>query len=530
MERDGRTPNSYNLVVSIVIAGWIAGCNFGDPLAWTESGPVRGTTANGAQQFLGISYAAPPVGDLRWKAPARVPRWRGVRDAKTLPNACAQLASTNGPGSSAEDCLYLSLYRPASFHAHFERRLPVLIWIHGGGFLNGSGSQQDASEMAATTDTIVVMINYRLSVFGFLAFPSLSAEAPDGSSGNLGLLDQQAAMAWVQRNVTAFGGDPHNVTIAGESAGGGSVCFHLASPTAAGLFDRAIIQSGAFDLTLLHQSAGGPCGTTTLSESEQMGRSFAASVGCNDAATEAACMRSKSAEQLLAASASFTAEVNASGAVLPVPVLAAIESRTWNQVPVILGSNHDELQPAAALTPGLGYPLNPFLYSIAINLLFGADAPQVLAEYPATNYTDPAFALGALLTDNAFACPTDKLRRLLSTVTPTYGYEFDDPNAPPGVQSGMPSGAYHSADVQYLFDYTPSHGVLSPDQKALSLEMIRYWAAFADGGRPEVHGAPIWPRFDERSGRVLSLRPDGSTPIDDFAEFHHCSFWSSLHP
>jgi len=499
-------------------------------VAWTESGLVRGTTANGAEQFLGVPYAAPPIDDLRWRAPARVPRWRGIRDAKTLPNACAQLPSTNGPGSTAEDCLYLSLYRPASFHAFWKRRLPVLIWIHGGSLLNGSGSQQDASEMAVSTDTIVVMINYRLNVFGFLALPSLSAEAPDGSSGNLGLLDQQASMAWVQRNIAAFGGDPRNVTIAGESAGGGSVCFHLASPTAKGLFDRAVIQSGAFDLTLLHQGVGGPCGTITLAQAEQAGRSFAASVGCSDSATEAACMRSKSAEELLAASASFTAEVNTSGAALPVPVLAAIQSGTWNQVPVILGSNHDELQPTAALTPGLGYPLDPLIYSIAVDVLFGGDAPQVLAEYPAANYADPAFALGALLTDNAFACPTDKLRHLLSTLTPTYGYEFDDPNAPPGVQSGMPSGAYHSADVQYLFDYTPSHGVLSPDQKALSLEMIRYWAAFADQGRPEVQAAPIWPRFDELSHGVLSLRPVASTAIDDFADFHHCDFWNSLHP
>jgi para-nitrobenzyl esterase len=514
-------------LLGLLLAGGVAGCKLDEPVVWTEAGLVRGITANGAQEFLGIPYAAPPVGDLRWKPATPVTRWRRIRDAQTLPPACPQLASTNGPESTAEDCLYLSVYRPARFHEFFERRLPVLIWIHGGGFLNGSSSQQDASEMASVTHTVVVMINYRLNVFGFLALPSLSAEAPDDSSGNLGLLDQQAAMRWVQRNIAAFGGDPQNVTIAGESAGGGSVCFHLASPTAAGLFDRAVIQSGAFDLTLLGERAGGPCGATTLADAEQKGRAFAASVGCSDSATEAVCMRSKSAEELLNASSSFTAEVNASGAVLPVPVLDAIQSGRWNRVPVILGSNHDELQPTAALT-GLGYPLDPGVYEIAVDVLFGAYAPQVLAEYPATNYSDPAFALGALLTDTAFACPTDKLRALLSTLTPTYGYEFDDPNAPPGVQSGMPSGAYHSADVQYLFAYTPSHGVLSPDQKALSLQMIRYWAAFADQGRPEVPRAPHWPRFDTQSHRILSFQPNGSIPIEDFAQFHHCSFWSAL--
>ena len=525
MLRIGRA--TLHPLASLLLFVGVAGCNLDDPVVWTESGLVRGMRANSAQEFLGIPYAAPPVGGLRWQPAMPVTPWKGVRDAQTLPPACAQLASTNGPESIAEDCLYLSVYRPARFHRFFEGRLPVLIWIHGGGFLNGSGSQQDASQMASVTQTIVVMINYRLNVFGFLALPSLGAEAPDGSSGNLGLLDQQAAMRWVRRNIAAFGGDPDDVTIAGESAGGGSVCFHLASPTAAGLFGRAVIQSGAFDLTLLNQSAGGPCGTTTLAAAEQSGRAFAASVGCGDSATEAACMRSKSAEELLAASTSFTAEVNASGAVLPVPVLEAIQSDHWNRVPVILGSNHDELQPTAALT-GLGYPLNPALYEIAVNVLFGAYAPSVLAEYPATNYADPAFALGALLTDTAFACPTDKLRGLLSTLTPTYGYEFDDPNAPPGVQSGMPSGAYHSADVQYLFAYTPSHGALSPDQQALSLEMIRYWGAFADQGRPEVPGAPRWPRFETESHRILSLRPSGSVPIEDFAQFHHCSFWSTL--
>ena len=503
----------------------------GAPLVSIESGEIRGIDAGRAQQFLGIPYAAPPVGELRWKPPAPVTPWPDVRDATTLPVACAQLPSTNGPGSDAEDCLYVSVYRPANARA--ASRLPVLLWIHGGGAVNGSGSQQDATVLAGDTGTVVVVINYRLTVFGFLALPALTAEAADHSSGNLGLLDQQAAMLWVQRNITAFGGNPESVTIAGESAGGAAVCYHLASPTATGLFHRAVIQSGAFVVpagaaALLGGGSSEPCGAATLVQAEQAGTKFATAAGCTDPDTAATCLRSKSAAELLAVSSTFAAGINISGTVLPEKVLPAIQAGRWNRVPVIIGTTHDELQVAATAVPG-GFPLSPAVYPTAVSFVFGSrKTPQILAEYPAGNYADPGYAFGALLTDAALACPTDAVRRMLSSLTDTYGFEFDDPNAPPGVQNGMPSGAYHSSEVHYLFDYTPFQGPTTPAQDVLARQMQRYWGAFAAHGSPQSNGDPAWPRFDPQNPQVMSLRPGGSVLIDDFAEFHHCSFWSTF--
>ena len=496
------------------------------PLVPTRSGWVEGERRDGAELFLGIPFAAPPVGDLRWRPPVPAPRWHGVRDATALPPACAQLASTNGPGSAEEDCLTLSVYRPVRRGFAALRPLPVLVWIHGGSALNGSGNQFDAAELAAKTGTIVVTLNYRLGVFGFLALPGLTAESSDGSSGNLGLLDQQAALRWVRRNARAFGGNPFDVTIAGQSAGGHSVCVHLASPTAAGLFQRAVIHSGAFDVTA---GGGAPCDTAPLAEVEVAGTEFADGAGCSDAATQVECLRAQSAEALLAASTAFTARPPTGGALLPEPVLPAIAAGRWNRVPVLLGSTHDELQPAAALA-GLGFPMPAFLYPIAVFFVFGADASAVLAEYPAAAYPDPAFAFGALLTDGGVACPTHTLRTFLAQHTRTYGFEFDDPNAPPGVQAGMPSGAYHTADVQYLFTYSPPQGAFTPEQEALSNQMMRWWAAFAKRGAPLERGEPFWPRFDAASEQVMSLRPGGSALIDDFAADHHCDFWETLAP
>jgi para-nitrobenzyl esterase len=533
MQGDAARIPIFAVTLGLLLAA--AGCGEqqverGAPLVRTESGMIRGIDAERAQQFLGIPYAAPPVGALRWKPPTPVAPWPDIRDATTLPVACAQLPSTNGPGSDAEDCLYLSVYRPANTTA--SSRLPVLLWIHGGGAVNGSGNQFDASTLA-DTGTVVVTINYRLNLFGFLALPALTAEAADHSSGNLGLVDQQAAMVWVQHNIAAFGGNPGNVTIAGESSGGGSVCFHLASPTAADLFQRAVIQSGAFVVpagvsAFLGGGSSVPCGAATLADAEKAGSAFATSVGCQDPGSAAACMRSKSAADLLAASSSFSAGINVSGAVFPEAVLAAIQAGRWNRVPVIIGTTHDELQIAATAVPG-GFPVSPAIYPVAVSFIFGAaKTPKILAEYPASNYSDPGFAFGALLTDAALACPTDTVRTLLAGLTDTYGYEFDDPDAPPGVQNGAPSGAYHSSDVHYLFDYTPYQGPTTPAQDALASQMQRYWGAFAAQGRPEVDGDPAWPRFDPQQPQVMSLRPGGSTLIDDFAEFHHCAFWNSL--
>jgi len=495
------------------------------PIVEVETGALQGVTVGGADQFLAVPYAAPPVGDLRWKPPEPAAAWTGVRPAATLPSECAQLPSSNGPGSAAEDCLYLNLYRPAGGGGG---GLPVLVWFHGGGLVNGSGNQTDASALAAEQQVVVAMVNYRLTVFGFLALEGLSAEANDASSGNFGLMDQQAALAWLQRNVADFGGDPANVTIAGQSAGGGSVCFHLASPPAAGRFHRAIIHSGAFDLLILPGGGGGPCATRSLAEVEAAGAAFAEGAGCSDPAAQPSCLRALSPETLLEASASFAAQPSAGGALLPEPVLDAIEARRWNEVPILLGSTRDEAQLGVISFPATAPPLAPASYELFAGIVFGDDAPRVLAGYPAEDYADPALALSAAVTDAGFACPTDVLRRFLARRTRLWGFEFADGAAPPGELNGAPAGAYHTADVQYLFAYTPFQGALSPEQEALAAEMRAYWAAFARSGDPRALGAPKWPRFKGSTRRVLSLDPAGSRANSRFAKLHHCKLWKKL--
>jgi para-nitrobenzyl esterase len=508
------------LLVSLALGG-AAHAGLATADVQTEAGPVRGLAGTDADRFLGIPYAAPPVGPLRFAPPATVAPWKETLDAVALPPACPQLASTNGPGSADEDCLRLSVYRPPAGTPGAPH--PVLVWIHGGGLVNGSAAQQDGTAFARDAGTIVVTVGYRLGVFGFLAHPALSAESADASSGNAGFLDQQAALGWVQRNIAAFGGDPARVTVAGQSAGGASVCAHLASPESAGLFARAAIHSGGF---VVPGSGIPPCGLEALADAEAAGTTFAEEAGCADSASAPACLRALSAADLLAASAGFGASLNASGAALPAALPDAIAAGDWNEVPILIGSTRDEAQAGVQAFPG--YPLSEDAYELALSFLFGDLAPKVLKKYPAARYADPAFAVSAVATDTGFACPTHELRTLLAKHTTVYAFEFADPAAPPGEVDGYPLGAYHTADVQYLFGYTPFPGAFTPGQQALSDEMVARWAAFAARGDPAAAGAPKWPRYKNATKRVLELRPEGSRTIRSFAGFHKCRFWKKL--
>src|SRR3984885_10589843 len=254
----------------------------GGVIVSTGDGMLRGQHAEGVDQFLGVRYAAPPVGALRWQAPQPVRPWAGVRDATSYGNRCAQLPSGNGPRQDTEDCLFLNVFAPAGPPGHAAqdgagRGLPVLFMIHGGGLANGAGDQHDGSLIVKTDHIIVVSINYRLDVFGFLDVPGLGTTAAT-ANGNYGLLDQEAALGWVHRNIARFGGNPDQVTIAGESAGGWSVCALMTSPLARGLFRGAISESGS-------------CPSQTPAQARSAGLAFAAQAGCPDAATAATCLR-----------------------------------------------------------------------------------------------------------------------------------------------------------------------------------------------------------------------------------------------
>jgi para-nitrobenzyl esterase len=387
------------IILPAVIAGLglqSAGATPGatDPaIARTENGLVRGTVGDGFRTFVGVPFAAPPVGSLRWRPPSPAPSWQGVRDATRPGSPCPALPTliagdSSKGGSTNEDCLYLNVSTPNPV----RHRLPVMVWIHGGGFVNGAGTDYDARVLTAKANAVVVTINYRLGPFGFLALPGLSAQARDHASGNFGLQDQQAALEWVRRNIAGFGGDPRNVTIFGESAGGLSVCAQLASPTASGLFQPAA-----------------PCiaRPRTLSVAETAGATLAARLGCADAATQVACMRGKAVADILAAGGgslgSFGPVVG--GDLLPRQIPEAISSGRFNRVPVMEGTNHDEYRLFVAALFDLQSPVTPAQYQAVVARRFGANAPKVLAKYPLSDFASPSEALATVITDAVFACP-----------------------------------------------------------------------------------------------------------------------------
>jgi para-nitrobenzyl esterase len=501
----------------------------GPPLVVTTNGPVVGVTTPQLREFLGIPYAAPPVGPRRWRPPDQAAPWTTPRDSSHFGPHCPQGPSAFGTASTSEDCLYLNVYTPPARHGHLRRGLPVMVWIHGGALTIGESDDFDPTRLVTDGDVIVVTINYRLGALGFLAHPALSAESQYDGSGNYGLMDQQLALQWVRDNIGAFGGNPHRVTIFGESAGGLSVHAHLASPLAAGLFDRAIAQSGAYALT-----------QPPLAAAEAFGSQFAAAVGCADLNTAAACLRTKPVESLIAAGGTNWVP-NIDGDVLPRSILDVLTSGDFNRVPVIEGTTADEWRLQVALFFDLlGGPLQADFFDEAIGLTLGifglpsSAVPDIIQTYPLSAYPSPDLALGAVGTDAIFACPALRASRLLADHVRTFGYEFNDTQAPqiflPPVS--YPYGAYHASELQYLFDVsTPLHPepALLPDpaQQALARDMVTYWTEFAKHGSPIAHETPRWPIFRGRSELVQSLAPQAVAPIDDFAAEHHCQFWAS---
>ncbi|BBC30866.1 hypothetical protein SGFS_021600 [Streptomyces graminofaciens] len=498
-------------------------------LVRTHNGWVRGAVGAEVDKFLGIPYAAPPTGERRWRAPAASTSWRGVRDATTDSPACAQPAGGLLPGESSadEDCLYLSVYRPAHVAG---KRLPVLFWIHGGGYGSGAARLYDGSKLAAKNDAIVVSINYRVGVFGFLALESLGHE--QGNSGNYGFLDQLAALRWVNKNIAAFGGDPQRVTIDGQSAGAFSVCNMLAAPAAKGLFSAAIMQSG------------GTCPTASKASYEAGMKVIVKEAGCpdSDAKAQLACMRHKSVAELIDAMAKAPLTESWSpvvgGNALPTEPLEAVKSGRWNKVPVLMGTTRDEAR-AMLHFIGQSFPQTEEAYREVIRSFFGDQADKILEEYPAADYTDPAYATAAVLTDSGTpgglgGCGQSDAADVFAAHTTTYFYELYDPNAPPltdpPAPKGFQMGSAHSADLAYVFQdgFAQQAAPFTQAQRALSDKIMRYWANFARQGSPNGHGEADWPKYRGGGNGIVQLSPGNVSVMPDYEAEHHCSFWRSL--
>jgi para-nitrobenzyl esterase len=514
-------------VVILLMACAVAHAATGNGVVTLDSGQIRGYVFKDDRTFLGIPYAAPPVGDLRFRAPAPVTPWKGVRDAYWPGHACPQLPDPDIHlfGSTHEDCLYLNVITPNPLPA---KPLPVMVWLHGGGFATGTGADYPGFKLAEQGQVIVVTLNYRLGPFGFLAHPALAAESPN-DVGNYGLLDQQAALRWVSRNAAAFGGDPHNITLFGESAGGASVCANLTSPAMAGTFQKAIIESGLCALP----------STLPLADAESIGQKVASDNQCPTTADAAAldCLRKLPVDALLAEEG----DVSLTSAVpfypvhgtplLPLDAIDAINSGQFSHVPIMQGSNHDEARLIAALAFDMvSGPLTEPQYEQQIQTAYGANAASVLAQYPASAYSAPDLAYSAAFTDDQFSC--DALwvdQALVAQHVPLYAYEFDDTNAPSLVSLkdvSIPLGAFHGAEVSYLF-WNPLIWLTAPQQD-LSKQMIAYWTQFAKTGDPNVQGNPSWPLFNAAQGNFLSLVPDSSQVTTAFAADHQCAFWQQL--
>jgi para-nitrobenzyl esterase len=494
-----------------------------DPsVVMTDKGPVHGVVAKSHREFLGIPYAAPPVGEMRWKDPAPHAAWTSAWDATHFGASCAQPSFIPGLANhSSEDCLYLNIYTPNPP----RRRLPVMVWIHGGSFLVGSGQDADGSVLAAKRKVVVVTINYRLGPFGFLADKALDAENPNHVAANFGLLDQQAALKWVKSNIAAFGGDRSRVTIFGESAGGISVCLQLESPGAAGLFERAINESG-------------PCQmVTSLARGQAQGDKLAGVLGCAKTSDVAACMRSKPASQVQAALPSNPAGGGAlwfpvvDGFVLPQTASDAFKAGKFTRVPFINGSNHDE----GTLFVDFGKPLTADQYTGMVQQRFGKDALRVLEEYPLHAYPSPSAAWATVFTDVYFSCPIRGATRLLAPQVPVYAYEFNDPHAPNTMvpHAHLELRAYHSSEIRYVFQTSfPNHNReapsgLSAEQLKLSDRMMTYWTRFAATGSPDGV-SPKWSPYRNAQDQVLSFAPGDIRYESDFAKDHRCAFWDTV--
>lgn len=490
------------------------------PTVRIEDGVVRGAIASGGYQFLGLPYAAPPTGNLRWRPPRRPAAWGGVRDATQFAPSCPQPKSPFAPPAPfSEDCLYLNVYTP-TLQRDGDR--PVLVWIHGGGFTEDGARNYDGSKLAAD-GTVVVTINYRLGALGFLAHPAL-ARRPGGPAGNYGLMDQIAALRWVRRNIAQFGGDPHNVTIAGQSAGGVSVLDLLVSDRSRGLFQRAIVQSGAFALT-----------QQPLADAEAAGEAFATQAGCPDQTAE--CLRSLPVDTLVNDFPGAAIPGVIDGRILTQSIGTALASGQFAHVPILNGNNQlEELIFVAGLHVTVSggrfvpipEPVAPDTYEPDIAAVLGVSAERaaaIAAVYPLGAYPLPDVALSAVVSDANFACPALQVDRWTSPYVPTFAYQFNDDKAPERF-APIPA-ATHSSEIQYIFDQpnAPLPGTFTPDQQTLAASMRAAWAGFAANGDPSTPSL-AWPSFTQGE-QVMSLVPPDPRVWSGFSDAHHCAFWAA---
>lgn len=466
-----------------------------------DSGLVSGIlrSREGVRVFKGIPFAAPPVGNLRWRPPQPPAHWSGVRKADKFGPECMQSPNSMGGPFRAvaqerisEDCLYLNVWTPAS---SARQRLPVMVWIYGGGFKGGSSSlPYYDGDALARKGVVVVSFNYRLGVFGFLAYAALAKASRHNASGNYGLLDMIAALRWVQKNIASFGGDPKRVTIFGESAGSLSVSYLMASLLAKGLFQRAIGESGA--------AVAGPLAPRTLAEAERAGAGFARSTGVQSIAG----LRAMPADELYRYSEAFARKTGGwlsafspdiDGWFLTAAPYTIFTEGKQNDVPLLAGSNADE-------GSFFVHPVSRDVFIEQARRRFENQADSYLKLYPASSKQQAIKSEIASLTDELFACAMREWVRLQTKTGKSKSYLYFFSRVPP-----MPGtsryGAFHGSDIFYVFDtmsYHPDWAWTDIDRN-LSQTMSSYWVNFAAWGDPNGKGLPHWPAYNDKKQEAM---------------------------
>jgi para-nitrobenzyl esterase len=486
--------NRWKFTCALVAAVQLASVVLGQQVV-TESGAISGVLANGLRVYKGIPFAAPPVGDLRWRPPVHAAPWTGTRKADAFAPACMQVG-VSMPGETtpavSEDCLYLNIWTPAQAKTAPEH-LPVIVWIYGGGYINGSASMPLYwGDRLAQKGVVVVTISYRLGPLGFLALPDLTRESPHHSSGNYGLMDQIAALEWIQRNIAAFGGDPQCVTIAGQSSGSISVSILMVSPLAKGLFQRAIGESGGlFEPLQLAPKY-------VLANAEHDGEKYAVSLG----AASLQQLRQLPASQLTG---------NASGIVhpvidpyvLPLSPYEAFTSGQQNDVALLIGSNADEARALVDVSRDTAATFDSDLeHSV------GQLPPALVAAYPHATDEEARQAQLGLERDLRFGWDMWAWARLQAGTgkSPVFYYSFrqQPPFPASSVYAGW--GASHFAELWYVFNHLDqSHWNWTAADRKLADEMSSYWVNFARSGDPNSPGLPPWPAFTNAESKVQYL-------------------------
>jgi para-nitrobenzyl esterase len=487
-----------------------------DPVVTVESGTLRGVTRDGVHAYLGVPYAAPPVGDLRWREPQPPAKWQGVRAADTFGNDCVQHRQYDQPQS--EDCLYLNVWTPP---APAGQRLPVMFWIYGGGLSYGSAAWPWYDGTAfAKQGVVLVSVNYRLARFGFFAHPAVSAAEPGAVLGNYGFMDQIAGLKWVQQNIAAFGGNPADVTIFGESAGGRSVNALLVSPLSKGLFHKAIIQSGAGRNQLRHIRDSRP-GVPTSAES--MGVEFAKSAGLTH--PTAAALRALPADVVRGPVGSTPppfANAMIDGRLVVEDFTETYKKGAQHRVPLMIGAN------SAEFGTGVAPDAEPVFRSL------GFYRDKALALYDGYGTNDPKLVAMEITSDMGMNNGTRYVARLIAQAgQPVYHFHFG--YVAQAARATSP-GARHAAELVYVFDTLgsrttrtqPPAAVADADRK-VARQMNTYWANFAKRGDPNGSGLPEWPALTLSGDETLELTPnDGPVARRQF-KAAKMAFWDAAY-